>query len=68
MLTKKYGKGAGKSFETALLGVSAELQQEHKNITFTEFCDALAKQFNIKDGVMIIKSIEFNYKKAKGDE
>lgn len=61
----KFGKGAGKNFSGHLGTLSAELNEEHRNVKISKFVKALSKQLKIVNGEITVVSIEFACAKAK---
>jgi len=65
-ITIKKGKGKGTSykFSVGFGTITAELTDEHKDMTITEFAEALLKQQNVTNGEIELIGIEFKLTKA----
>ena len=65
---KKYGKGKGSSWNSSILGLSAEINKDNKDKTVIEIADKLAEQMKMVDGEIELESIEFRYRQANKEK
>ncbi len=64
-LVMKFGKGQGSSYICPIGLQEVEITKKDKKLTIEQFGKQLAKQLKIKDGEIIIDSINFTFSRKK---
>jgi ABC-type transport system involved in Fe-S cluster assembly fused permease/ATPase subunit len=65
MITFKFGKGKGSSFECPFGMPSMKLSEKDTNRSFKTIAKQLAKQLKIENGEVEFESINFSYNRSK---